>query len=718
MNPLIYCAIKATRDLHGGDEGESEVDEGRTPKTSLLRTVRQRALQILGRLFESCPDFAWQPYVAPIVKELVEPRLEKLPIETAQSISGLLKLFAAWSRSLLTAPFLVEHNPSILIKVIDCLRIESAKDEVKCFVLNDILREFISLVSHDHESLEIETRLLRNQIQSSVVQPYSGAMLKAVGDLLQQSPSKEVLEAGVQTIADLAPHLVGSLESRSTIEITTFLLRQPSKRVNHRTKLGLLKIIYELVKHCGDETLGTLFDNLYNAICPLFAFVQDRSARQLLCDILQELSNTREDLQTTARLCHSLNSFSIGRLDEPDFEQRSQAFDEINGEEHRSYSLMQWRPLVSNLLYFIRDHDELSIRVNASMSLRRFVDVAGTDEFKNFIATDILPGIHRGAQDISELVRGEFLAVLEHLVKTHQGWTPVADLYVLLSEHEESSFFSNILHIQNHRRVRALRRLAACASQLQSGNISHFMIPLLEHFVFSKADDADADSLLGETIKTMTVLTQGLEWPQFRSLCRRYIGYLKSKEDMQKPIIKLIAGMMDGLSRAGHEKGYTKRLNSKQAELGPSESAETSETLPVDAPLSTLAKTLPRQEKLTNDLANNLLPDLTSFLHMKDEATVSLRVPIAVAITKAIHLLPAQEIESTIACNALGYLLHSEEPCTRESRHVKEYALRYCCPPRRRLSRIHSQSIENSSSAGLSTSCSLFHASPYLGQNV
>jgi U3 small nucleolar RNA-associated protein 20 len=646
VDPILYCAIKASREL--SVSVDREVDEGRSTQTSLLKTVRQRSLHILGRLVENSPEFEWHPYTKALVQEMIEPRLEQFPVETAQSVSGILRLFAAWSKSARTAPFLVEFNPIILSKVIDCLEVPSAKDEVKCFVLDNVIRNIVALVRIEDDVPTTESKILKNRIHTDIIQPYSTSILGRVGHLLRQNPSKEVLESGVQTVAELAPHVVGASESRSMIEIATFLLRQPSKRVSPRTKLGLLQILHQFIQRCDGQNLNELLGTIYDAVCPMFAFVQDRTARELICDVVQDLSETNSDLKVVAKICHNLNSFAKGRLDEPDFERRSQAFSSINEAAYRNFSLIQWKPLVYNMLYFIKDNDELSIRVNASLSLRRFSEVSSSEEFKTFVSSAVLPGIQAGMRETSELVRIEYLAVLEHLVKTHPDWTPVANLHILLSDDEEASFFSNILHIQGHRRLRALRRLAAHASHLRGTNVYQILIPLLEHFVFNKGDDEAADGLLGETIKTLTALTECLEWPQFRSLLRRYIGYLATKEDLQKPIIRLIAGLMDGLNHAGRAKGYiaTSRLESD----GPatSETNNDAEAMDVDKPQSILTRTLPQQEKLSSDMVNNFLPDLSNFLHKKDEATVSLRVPIAVAIAKVLLVLPPLEIEARL----------------------------------------------------------------------
>jgi U3 small nucleolar RNA-associated protein 20 len=668
IDPILYCVIKASRDVASStatEPSQGEASDGPRLKIAMLRSIRQRGIQLLSRLVENSPEFGWQAYTDVIVTELIEPRLELLPIESAQSVSAFLRLFAAWSKSSHTAPFLVEKN--ILAKIIDCLEVPSAKDEVKKFVLDDILRNLVLLVGDS--DIDSQTTL-----RSKLIEPYSHAILSSVGNVLRQSPSKEVLESGVLMVADLAPHVVGSTNSRSMIEISTFLLRQPSKRVNSHTKLGLLKILHAFIQQYED--VPELFDNIFDAICPTFAFVQDRIARSLLCQIIDDLSKSREELVEIAVLCRDLNSFSSSRLDEPDFERRSLAYNKINSEGYQRFSLTQFKPLVWSMLHFIKDNDELSIRTSASLSLRRFIEVSASSasEFRDFIAASILPGIEHGMREPSELVRTEYLAVLEQLVKVHSDWALLADLHVLTGSADsegEDSFFGNVLHIQSHRRLRALRRLATHASQIGSRNIYHIILPLLEQFVFQKADDESADGLSGETIKTLTSLCECLEWPQLRALTKRYIGYLTvdGKQELQKQTIKLIGGLMDGLNRAAKAKGYvTVAATTKQDVDLEAQVNGGTDAMDVDTPVSSLTKTLPQQEKLTKDVIDNLLPKLVEFLHKKDDTTVSLRVPVAVAIVKVLMVLPPAEIEARLPAILLdiAYILKSRAQESRD----------------------------------------------------
>ncbi|OCK85173.1 HEAT repeat protein-like protein, partial [Lepidopterella palustris CBS 459.81] len=652
IDPLLYCLIRASRTI---PNSSLECDVGReSPRDiqlSLLKSIRQTGLRSLGLLFNSCPEFSWQAYMPIIVQELVDPKLEKLPIQTAQSISGTLKLFATWARNSNTALFLAEYNHNILPKVAECLGIPSAKDEVKLFILNDILRSVIRLTNEDNDGTVPASKKQREDVRTLILQPYANAFLIRIGDLLRKNPSRAFLEVGVQSVEELASFVEGSSESRNMIEIAAFLLRQPSQRVNSRTKSNLLKILHAFIPRCDLETNFELFETICNATFGLFSFVQDRPSRRVLCEITKDLSKYQPDLQDIADLCDDLNSFSSARLDEPDFEKRSKAFSVINEDQYLSYSVKQWRPLVYNMLYYIKDSEELSIRVNASFSLRRFIECAsnGSDaaveDFKQFMTLAILPGIQYGVRESSELVRVEYLSVLAHIVRKFPDWPPVHDLNTLLAhDDEEASFFTNVLHIQLHRRARAVRRLAAEArsGKIASENINHFFIPLLEHFIFDKSDDQGAHNLAADSVATIGAMAEWLDWQQYKGLLVKFTSYITSKEEMLKTIIKLIGATMDSLSRAGHAKGYiTHRSIEKTPSANDIQSNGTD--MDIDIPQSKLSKSLPVQQKLSDDLNRKILPPLVKFLHDKDESTVSLRVPIAVAVTKILRMLPPEE---------------------------------------------------------------------------
>lgn len=663
LEGLLYCQIRAARELYAPENGDRS-------QISMLKTIRQLGMQCLTLSFRNFPVKEIEPYVPAIFAELISPRLEKLPIETAQSVSGLLQLFSIWSSSPDTVHFLAKYNSRLMSSVIDCLEVPSAKEEVKRYIFEEILKNIVDLCkSPAAVEIEGESSIQRTQIKEQVLLPNVDKILDRVGSLLRKSPSKDLLGSGIELVSLLAPLVEGSSQVRNLLEISTFLLNQPSHRVNPRSKGDLLQVLQHFLPLIDCLSLGNLQDQIFRTISSLFGYFKDRASRLILSQVLSVLSEKDPELREIANMCASLNSFSDLKIDEPDFDERLSIFNTINEVKYKEFSAKQWRPIVYNMLYYIKDTEELAIRSNASFALRRFVETIRYDDSSELVKIVLLPALRNGAFEASELVRAEYLAVFAHLIRHNPGWEEITDMSSLLMiEDEEASFFSNVLHIQQHRRLRALRRLAdeARRSGLRSANVAHFFIPLIEHFILNKAEEESAHNLAAEAVLTIGALALSLEWPQFRALFRRYHGYISNKPDLEKTVIKLLGVIIDAL---------TKAAELKEAELKPDAGEVVVEDTeaPLDINRGKLSTTIPIQEKLAEDLSNNLLPLLLKYLHDKDESTVSFRVPIAVSTIKLVLLLPSDRRNDflpsilTDVCNILRSRSQESRDLTRKT---------------------------------------------------
>lgn len=640
---LLYMMIRAARNLSVIKEG-AEQSSSEAPQVSLLRAVRQIGLQCLNLLCRCCPAASLRPYMPTIFAEVISPRIDRLAIETAQSVSGTLQLFSTMASSNDTVLFLVDFDLKVLKSVTDCLEVPSAKEEVKLFVLEDILKKIVSNAKLQAD----DGTVTRNEtVIAKVLQPNIDGILNRTGALLRRSPSKELLGSAIQLVSLLAPLVAGSSQTESLLEISTFLLDQPSQRVSPRSKSELLQIIQHFVPLVGAQLSSDLLNHMYLSVSSLFGYFKDPANRSVLSKVLTVLAERDPELQGVAQLCVSLNAFSARKLDEPDFDERLKAFDVINEEQFRDFTPRQWRPILYNMLFYVGDNEELAIRSNASFSLRRFVEMNvmhpedKKSESADLVKAVLLPTLRTGVSISSEIVRAEYLSIMAHMIRLNPLWQEIRDMTPLLvDDDEEASFFANVLHIQQHRRLRALRRLALEAhhGHLRSANVAHFFIPLLEHFVFDKADDESAHNLSAETVTTIGVLASSLEWPQFRAIFRRFTSYIQSKPDLEKTVVRLLGVVIDALSQA-----YEERETISEPNVG----SETGD-IPTKKAHCTLYMTMPRQAKLAEDLSNNLLPSLLKFLHDKDESTVSLRVPVAVSVVKLLKLLPSDRFRERL----------------------------------------------------------------------
>ena len=673
IEALMYSLIHSARKLSAEKELVS-LDKGETSQTSLLKAVRHTGMHSMNLMAQCFSPEVIQPYLPSLFREILSPRLDCLGIETAQSVSGILQLFSTWASSAPSVYFLVDYDSRTLSSVADCLVTPSCKDEVRLFVLDNILLKIVECIRTPESEVAImhESPNVGN-LRHAVLQSNGENLLTTLGLFLNGSPSKETLASSIRLVAGLAPLVEASQHIQILLKISTFLLDQPSHRVSPKSKGELLQILEHFLPFAKTTLPAETQGHIFHSVASLFGYFRDRESRLTLSRCFQALAHGDPELEHVASLCQSLNAYSTRKIDEPDFDERLKAFNTVNGEHSKGFSAKQWRPLLFNMIYYVQDEEELAVRSNASLALRLFVEgnsISAADS-ESFALTRavLLPSLRKSSAESSELVRAEILNIMAHLVRHNPEWPEVNDMHPLLVvSDDEASFFTNILHIQHHRRLRALRRLATEAKKgsLRSANVAHFFLPLIEHFIFDKADDDSAHNLSAESIITIGELTSSLEWPQFKAFFRRISSYIHARSELEKSVNKLLGMMIDALSRAAGSISILNAVDQAGQTFTKEGNVESQST-------SILAKTMPKLDKFTKEVTNSLLPCLTAYLHDKADINVSLRVPVAISATKLIKLIPHYDIEQrlppmlTDVCNILRSRAQESRDLTRRT---------------------------------------------------
>ncbi|KUJ18569.1 HEAT repeat protein-like protein [Mollisia scopiformis] len=638
VDAVLYCTVFACRNLQD-DHEEIEEATPQASQSSLLKVIRQTGLKCLNLLFVHTPDFEWTPYCKVINEEIVSPRLANLPIETAQGVSAIMRLFSAWSTSPKLVLFL-GSNEQILPKVAECLTPQKSKDEVKLFALN-VLRNIVKLCQESAEN-DVSDRV-RDRVRDELLAPNMDHFLIHIGGVLRGDPSKDLLECCVETVSELAPFVTTSTQAKNLVEVSIFLLDQPSRRVSPKTKSGLLLVLENFVPLYELHKDHELKDKVYSTITSLFGFFKDRTSREdaVLADV--------------AKLCVDLNSFVEGRLDEPDYDRRRNAFSFIEASRVPPFTARQWTPHDEEFaILSSHSSDGICCFLKCAAEVEEEVEKA---QFRTMISSILVPALFAGAREPSEVIRREYLKVMGTLVRWFPEWIEVSDMYGLLAGDDEleSSFFNNILAVGVGRRSSALGQISAAAEkgELSAKNISHFFIPIIEHFIFDRAEGSDAHNLAAEATTAVAILAKSLEWPQYRAMLRRFIGYISSKPELEKQIIRLLGKVIDSLATCVPE-----IVQADDAMVVDSENNKK----------STLSATVPSQQKLGEDLASNIIPPLTAYLHDKDESTVSLRVPVAVIVVRLLKLLPEDKLKECLPAvlTDICHILRSKAQTSRD----------------------------------------------------
>jgi len=631
VNAVLFCVISACRGLGGSDESE----EGEAvANTSLFKAIRTSGIKCLCKLFQNEQNFDWTPYEKVMVKEIISPRVDKFPAETTQGVSNTWKLLGTWAALPKPAMFF-SYDKQILPKIVECISVEKAKDEVKSYAL-EILRNLIRLAQAPAAESEYN-----ELIKSELLEPNADIMLKEIGILLrdQHDIGKDLLGAAVDTVVELAPIVEKSTSVQDMVEIVTYLLNQPSRRVSPKVKGSILLILKQFLVLDDVQSNTELKKTIYGTLASLFGYFKDKQNRQTLAEVLLVFASKEPWAQGVAEICRDLNAYVVKRLDEPDWNTRMSAFAAITRPRETPFTIDEWMPLLHNMFYYIQQDEEFGVlSKSAADGLRKFIDAAKSvwdgpqhKAYVDILSDLLLPAIYAGARETSEIVRAEIVNVFSHLVTQLPTWEYVADLAVLIPESEESDqdFFFHIKSPAVARQLQAIRLLERVneTHELRGKHINQFFIPLLEHYIFARAEGGDDHGLSAQATSTIAALSISLEWQQYRAILRRFVSYIESKPDWQKRVIRLLEKEVDTLRAA---------ITQKNAPDAMEVDGETS----VAAKPRRLASTIPDQEKLSSEIVNHFLPTLIKYLHDKDETTVSARVPAGVIIAKLVTLLP------------------------------------------------------------------------------
>ncbi|ETS87401.1 hypothetical protein PFICI_01229 [Pestalotiopsis fici W106-1] len=644
---VLYCLISACHRL-GRASGEEEQTE-EEGHTSLLRNVRSIALKCVIALLRNAPTFNWAPYSDVLVKEVVAPRLENLPNENTEGVSGTLQLLSTFSLIPKTALFL-GIDTRIIPKLTDLLSIMKAKDEVKIFALS-IVRNLISLAQAPAAESEFN-----ELIKEELLDPNLDVILGKISGLLrsqersENEPGKELgrdlLAASVETVVELSPLVQQSGNTTELIDISVYLLNQPPRRVHPKVKGGVLTILENFLQLVDASETSGLRNRIYVTVSSLYNFFKDRPSREALSRVLAVfISKDTEVRDEVADLCSKLNSYVEGRIDEANYDTRLAAFNTIT---KSSFTAREWEPLLQNMLFYLKHDEEYGVLSSNSVDgICRFVDAATSstgrekDTFFDMLQNMVLPAVFSGAREASETVRRETVRMLGYMVSHLPSWAPVSDLTGLDPPADENdvdpSFFSHILSSAASRQMRALQFLSKVNhhTELGSRNLAHFFIPLLEHFIWGREDGEDDHGVGAQATTTIADLAISLEWPQFRAILGRYVSYIESKPDHQKQLVRILGKLIESLSIAATEKYGD--LASPDTTMKDSSGKK-----------HRLASTMPALDKFSDDVVNKVLPPLMKYIHHKDETTVSSRVPVGVIIVRLLKILPPEYLEQKL----------------------------------------------------------------------
>ncbi|TIC25980.1 hypothetical protein E3Q12_00708 [Wallemia mellicola] len=665
--------ISSMKDSQMDVDGEPSQEDSQVAQHTPLRNVRILGLKRLGDFFRvPSVEFNFEPYLKSSFESFIAPRIDLLSIENTQAPSSLLELFAIWSDSPLYLPYLQKFDQRLLSKVFEIITANNVKPAVVLRVF-DIVDNIIQVSEFEDTNDETDESIaLRKLVREQILKPNVHSLLVSLSDRFDKfsvglnkgnaNAKDDIAKRQIGILSNISKYIDDQYQARRVLDLLQPLLRQSHKVVNEKIKTNLLSIYSNLLKLVPDfsDISSEFHIKNYNLFVSLFSLLRSRQARNGLIDIMEVFTSVDKSFKTTYGIISALNSWSTKRIGEPDFDKRLAAFGKVEDQAY-DWKKRDWLAILHNMLFFIGDPEELSIRSSASSVMRKFVQVVSEsqeDELEETLLRMLYPGLRRILKTKFELVRIEIISVIARAVEKCDNISTFTQMRPLLMDgDEEANFFNNVHHFQLHRRSRALQRLGDFASKgiLPNDALVKVFIPIIGHFVSGATDKKD-HNLTTDAIRTLGQCSSKLGWSAYNNLVRSYLKLAKAKDSNEKVYIRATMSILEHF-HFNMSEDVEKETAEKSDDEGEEESDD--EDLAIQQGASAA--------KVSEAVTNRLLPLLLKYLEQKDETEASIRIPIAAGYVRVALFLPAEtrDMEVNRLITVLAQVFKSKDSDTR-----------------------------------------------------
>ncbi len=147
----------------------------------------------------------------------------------------------------------------------------------------------------------------------------------------------------------------------------------------------------------------------------------------------------------------------------------------------------------------------------------------------------------QGLRSKEAFARHEFITILSDLVQRYRHHPSLSDMFVLKHEDPDADFFTNVKHIQLHRRTRAFQKLGKVCSEgsIGQGNCLNFVLPLANQVVFAPTTNTEHNLVAG-AINVIGGVARQLSWKNYSFILSHYLRQLSQSRDHQNNLIRSV----------------------------------------------------------------------------------------------------------------------------------------------------------------------------------
>lgn len=665
------------------------------------RRIRQLAMKRFLQLFKLFDTFIMKrfaPFLPELFNSVLNPRINQLSLHftnsnTSSALLEILVCIASNCSGEELFDIFTLWSPSLWEKEVEALRNPFAKP----LVVSQLLSFFEGVIINS---------MKKSETLKSLLIPMMCPLLDAFDFRLQDCSNPQITLRIVTLAQVICPYVASHEQADRLCKTFEGILR--IKTINESIRSFLLNALSQLLTKASKDTLSK---SLFEIVSAQWNIIKGRSGRESLCALFESfalLNPESSNMSELASLLRDLNSWLPGKLSEPNFDVRLAAFAKLrrsidSGSLSSTGPLNVFVPISWSMIYFLQDADELSIRNQSFGVLKVLIkklaasessvlheqisslvvvesesEAEPHDEQDEVMVSDvkqsalplliqqiILPAIKKGLKSKLEIIRVEFVALLDLLISTFPSKHPFNSLFALIyplgvhdniDDLDEENIFRNIYHIQEPRRNRAIRQIGELAKDgkltgLTRSIIEDLLLPLIVPTAIPDPR-GEVEFEVSEAMQKDSIVTYGALMAQLppKAFLRKLAQFVKeisenNRSDLwNRAILRVLPAMISQFSITEDVDDFSQKVDE--------------EVLPA------MFRLLHKSNSTGNPSENSMTKKLAKTasgapLASSDKISVknSLRVPIAISIGQLIKLVSNNSLDSPVVLSHLPRLL-------------------------------------------------------------
>ncbi|KAE8036875.1 hypothetical protein FH972_009508 [Carpinus fangiana] len=606
--------------------------------------------------------------------------------------SSLFSCFVAMSRSHRLVS-LLSREKNLVPNIFSILSVMTASKTIVSCVLT-FVENLLNLDSESNDEEDATKRVLLPNLEALICSLHrlfqsdtKGKLVKCPGEReirIFKLLSKYVKDPLLLSKYIKDPLLATKFVATKFVDILVPFIRKRAKNCDLYSEA--VQVIRDIVPMLGSNSTKKIL----TAVTPQLASAA-LDMRLSICDLLDSLAEADPSVQFLAKLVRKLNATSATEMGSLDYDAIVDGYNEICIDffytVHEDHALV----ILSHCVYDMSS-EELISRHSAYGSLLSFVEFSaqilgqegkGHQEMTCKMIThddgcrtrasilrvriEFLLNHMGNALSRETTIKKEWINLLREMVMKLPEVANLNSLRALCSSDPEVDFFNNIVHLQRHRRARALSRFrnVISTSNMSEDILNKVFVPLFFSMLFD-VREGNGEHVRVACIEALASVSGHVEWKSYYALLVRCLREMTMNPDKQKHLLRLTCSILDRF--------HFSEIHNNQKANDSLENASDAGTI------SNCSSTMATE--IQGCLHNTVLPKIQKLLNSDSD---KVNVNINLAALKLLKLLPGDIMDSllpSIIHRISNFLKNRLESIRDEARSalaacLKELGLQY-----------------------------------------